>query len=147
MKAKRLLFLVMAICLASGVRAQFNSEILFFHYCENSLGNTDVKPLSNPEAIILICRFKNGKVYCPKSQEYSQPLQDYLARGVRENLSSNINYYENKEWTEVSSGFIGYYDSNMSNNKWIVFKLDCPEIVDDMWGLNNPKYNKPKIRN
>ena len=59
----RFLLLVTAICLASGVKAQSqlrDSEVLFFHYCENTSGLYKTPPLSDPEAQILCLNLNNS---------------------------------------------------------------------------------------
>lgn len=142
MKGLRFLLLGMAICLASEVRAQiYNSEVLFFYCAENTAGSKFAGSLNSPQVSILICKFKNGKVYCPRSQS-SQNLQTYSAWKVRENLNKNMNYYETQEWAEVSTGFIGYYDSDMSTNKWTVFKVEQPKIDADEWNSGSPAHNE-----
>ena len=128
MKVKRLLFLIMAICLANGVRAQgrvYNSEVLFFHYYENTKDGAQPS-ITNPGAQIRVIRVKNG--YLNLTHEYfSQPIS-----GVIKNLKSNINYYDNIQYDKLDWSF----DSEMSNSKWTVWSSEAVGIT---WyiGLKN----------
>ena len=119
MKAKRLLFLVMAICLASGVKAQiYNSEVLF--YVEED------SKLSDPQTRLSIYRFKNGK-----RQYYNG--EDHL-KDVCDNLKSNINYYETHS-AKWSDGLGDEFDSKMSNAKWIVYSYHFDACYDYNTGI------------
>lgn len=108
MKVKRLLFFFMAICLASGVRAQiYNSGVLFFHFYERE--GDCLSPITNPNAIIMILRVRNG----------SLEMQRTTVEKVVNNLKRNINYYESATFEKIPRN----YDSQMSNSKWDVWSL------------------------
>lgn len=127
MKAKRLLFLVMAICLASGVKAQNNnSEALFYKH-------ESVK-LTDPQGGVLILRIINGKIY-----EYQQDrkVHDTSLRNVCRLLKQDSNYYEKRDcWHWWGDD----YDSDMSNLKWIVYSKHWNAVppYTDMAGNEMP---------
>lgn len=120
MKAKRLLFLVMAICLTSGVRAQIkNTGVLFFHCYENTI-HGKLKPITNPSAGIIIIRVRNGVI---ESNNKDNPFwYDFISAGYVEtvvnNLKGNSNYYDSVSFVEETSY---KYDSKMSNSNWTVW--------------------------
>ncbi len=110
MKGLRILLLGLAICLASGVKAQiYNSEALFYLAPEYKL--------TNPQATVYVMRFKNGVLYHYRNG-FGENLID-----VSNNIKNNDNYYENKtsEWKEGDVGTTKKYDSSMSNEKWVVY--------------------------
>lgn len=86
MKAKRLLFLVMAICFASGVKAQFYDsadDIYFYVECKNG----ELKDNT------MIFNFDGSKACCWSESVFT----------VKYNLKSNPSYYEDKvETTEYN---------------------------------------------
>lgn len=108
MKGLRFLLLGLAICLASGVRAQiYNSDVLF--YVE------ETSSLTNPQTSLWIFRFKSGECY------WVNKAVAHELKGVCEYLKSNINYYETHSDLWSRYGNLGNYDSKMSNTKWIVY--------------------------
>lgn len=120
MKAKKILFLVMTICLASGVKAQsrvYNSDVLFFHFCEDTRDG-QMPSLSSPEARIFIIRIKDGALYTLASG-YSAWEK---SKEVSDNLKGNPNYYNTKT-PKLLLMDANSYDPDMSNEKWIVYKL------------------------
>ncbi len=130
------------MCMTRVTYAQiYNSEVLFYYYAENTKGSTAAGSLNRPEAWIFVCRFKNGKLFCPRTQSY-QCLTTFSAHKVKENLKRNINYYEIIEWAEVGHGFIGDFDTDMSTSKWTIFKIEQPKIEDDEWNRGNSAYNE-----
>lgn len=111
MKAKRLLFLVMAICLASGVKAQiYNSEVLF--YVEEG------SKLTNSSTSTRIIRIKDGMLY-------TVSRIDNL-KTVCNKLKNDINYYENhpKEWVSRNK------PGSLSNTKWMVTSICFDALYD-----------------
>ena len=119
MKLKKVLFLAMAICLASGVKAQiYNSEVLF--YISESAN------LTNPQTSIWIFRFKNG--ICQRVDKNDANR----LKNVCDNLKSNINYYETHSsvWSNHSSVDTDHFDSKMSNAKWNVYSNTCQGYLD-----------------
>ena len=84
MKAKRLLFLVMAICLASGVKAQFNDqpEDIYFYLEETE----DGKPINNK--YVYVFNF-DGRKACL--------LEWKSIADVKQHLRYNPDYYVDKE--------------------------------------------------
>ena len=107
MKAKRLLFLVMAICLASGVKAQFydNADEIFY-YVEYKDGDF----ITTPKADVFIFNFDGRKAailnndaavsHIPEIAYYSE---------ICDKMRSNINYYEDQV---ESANYNVYYDSS-----------------------------------
>lgn len=81
MKTKRFLFLVMAICLASGVKAQFydSADDVYFYLEYSKDGNL----ISKEYQQVAIFNF-DGKKACVK---YDKP------KDVRSNLNNNPDYY------------------------------------------------------
>ncbi len=125
MRVKRLLFLVMAICLASGVSAQIrNTEVLFFHCYENSI-HGQRPPITNPNAGIYIIRVRNGVI---ESYNKGGSWYDGIpVETVVKNLKKNINYYDNVDFfTEKNYKF----DSKMTNSKWTVWS----QFISLSWG-------------
>lgn len=127
MKAKRFLFLIMAICLASGVKAQiYNSEVLFYVHEDSKL--------SDPQTSLRIFRFQNGQC---------QWVADYKLKDVSDNLKNNINYYETHSNIWKRYGDIDTYDSNMSNTKWNVYLKHFEVLYYDNAGtVEWPAHNK-----
>lgn len=126
MKGLKLLFLVMAICLASGVKAQiYNSDVLFY-VGENA-------KLTNPQTYVLILRFKDGVRWWVNKGEHR-------LRNVCDNLKGNSYYYENKSeiWSKYNTMF--NYNSDMSNAKWCVYSYyaSYTEGFTDMMGNYSP---------
>ena len=124
MKAKRLLFLVMAICLASGVKAQsrvINSKPLFFHHYE--FQNEKKPPITNPESGILIIRIKNGFIEVYGDREIKTEI-------VVANLKRDPNYYDRVTFNNYQKYDQYYYtskvkyDTKMSNEKWTVWSCE-----------------------
>ena len=90
MKAKRLLFLVMAICLASGVKAQFydGPDDIYYYLVESNNGNS----VNRENADIYIFNF-DGRKACQLAKE--------SLKRVQERLRENPDYYNEKiETTE-----------------------------------------------
>lgn len=119
MKSKRFLLLVMAICLASGVKAQslvYNSDVLFFHFFEDTRDG-QMPSLSSPEARIFIIRIKDGALYTLASGHSAWEK----AKEVSDNLKSNPNYYNTKT-PKLLLMDAKDYDLDLSNVKWIVYK-------------------------
>lgn len=115
MKTKRLLFLVMAICLASGVKAQFYDsadDIYYYVQIYNGKGGfvegTDrMKYAKNGEKVwfgakgedwVRIFNFDGKKACCWSKSHVSS---------VKDNFKNNPNYYEDAiETTEYNVNFI-----------------------------------------
>lgn len=117
MKGLRFLLLGLAICLASGVRAQiYNSDVLF--YVE------ETSSLTNPQTSLWIFRFKSGECYWVNKAVANE------LKGVCEYLKSNINYYETHSDLWSRYGNLGNYDSKMSNTKWIVYSCFFERLYD-----------------
>lgn len=154
MKAKRLLFLVMAICLSSGVKAQsriFNSKILFFHHYE--FENEKKPPITNPESGIMIIRINNGIIEQYGNSEIKTEI-------VVANLKRDPNYYDKVTFNKFSDQYYYTpkvkYDTKMSNDKWTVWSYETevygasfPNQVH-YWGLKNDfteftKWQEPEI--
>lgn len=140
MKAKRLLFLVMAICLASGVKAQFyDSADDIYYYVEeyheyedsywtyNAFGGLDKQHFigriktERPEkdnACVLIFNFDGTKAANLSGGEGNKAWEyggQYSV--VKNNITKNPSWYEDKiETTEYN---IKYYSSSSSG---IVYK-------------------------
>lgn len=97
MKAKRLLFLVMAICLASGVKAQFydSADDVCFYILDNDNGYYKSHGHSHGSEV-LVLNF-DGKGGCWWYEEY---ISD-----VKKRLSQNSNYYvedaETRDYSHV----------------------------------------------
>lgn len=115
MQVKRFLLLFMAICLASGVKAQiYNSDVLF--YVSESAN------LKNPQSRVEIRKFENGKLYSLSTSNDEANL-----RTVCNNLSTNSNYYENlaHKWERRGlpywSDYHYSYNSELTNQKWNVY--------------------------
>ena len=118
MKIQRLLLLVMAMCFASGVKAQiYNSEVLFF-VNENS-------QLSNPQTNLRIMRIKNGRGQWVNHSNIN-------LKAVCDNLKSNINYYETNSniWGDYHSLDADRFDYEMSNTKWAVYSRHIKALWD-----------------
>ena len=124
MKAKRLLFLVMAICLASGIKAQIsNTGVLFFHWVENTTTGLQ-RPITDPHATIKIMRIKKGIL-----EVYGGEVKEVIS-----NLKINPLYYDNVSYRVVSH-WVQHttnlkYDYDMSSPKWYVWS-DGYRIMDD----------------
>lgn len=82
MKGFRFLLLVMAICLASGVKAQFEDEekVYLYIYSERSIenGNTDITKVI----------FKNHNMYCSNEN----------VKSIKSNLIKNSSYLDDIEY-------------------------------------------------
>lgn len=88
MKAKRLFFLVMAICLASGVKAQFyDSADDIYYYVEVKDGE-----FVSPYPSVMIFNFDGQKASF--LNRISIGVDGLPA--IRDNIKSNFNYYEEK---------------------------------------------------
>lgn len=108
MKAKRLLFLVMAICLASGVKAQFYDgpdDIYFYVGCD------DTGKLKE-DGLVLIFNF-DGEKAC---------LWSMGPRYVREMLSKNSNYFEDA--TETSDYGLKHSTGNCYQEHGPIYSKD-----------------------
>ena len=109
MKAKRLMFLVMAICLASGVKAQFydGPDDIYFYLAETVDGK-----LESGNKTVLVFNFDGKKACWWWASE----------KTVKSNLRSNQAFYEEKtETTEyelefTSSSYGTSYKSYQSNS-------------------------------
>lgn len=120
----------MAICLASGVKAQSqlkNSEALFFHYCDNTAGSDVVRPISDPQAWILILKVKDGIIY---------KIGEGSVKKICEVLKNSPNYYDNLPCKRIIVGDDNEFDPDMSNYKWTVFKYPNPS-----WYTAGPQYD------
>lgn len=101
MKAKRLLFLVMAICLASGVKAQFyDGPDDIYYYVVTSI---DGRSVSTPDPDVYIFNF-DGRKACQLAKEKVKTVQD--------NISQNPDHYnamvETKKYEmEYTSSYSG----------------------------------------
>lgn len=154
MKVKRFLFLVMAICLACGVRAQgrvYSSKVLFFHHYE--FENEKKPPITNPESGIMIMRVKNGML-----EQYGR--SEIKTEIVVANLKRDPNYYDKVTFNEFGDQYYYSpevrYDTNMSNEKWTVWSYKT-EVYNasfstqtHYWGLKNDfseftKWQEPGI--
>ena len=118
MKARRLLFLVMAICLASGVKAQFYDsadEICYFvEYKElyeetDAFGNgTGIIKSREPEFPRALVFNFDGKKAAELNHYCAVPISS-----VKDRLETNPNYYEEEversdyDWIYVSSSSEG----------------------------------------
>ncbi len=107
MKVKRLLFLVMAICLASGVKAQFyDSADEIYYYVEYKDGDF----VTTPKADVMIFNFDGRKAALlnrDASLGYIPPIAQYS--DVCKNTGRSINYYEERV---ENVSYDVYYDSN-----------------------------------
>ena len=109
MKAKRLLFLVMAICLASGVKAQFydSADDIYFYLEESKNGKT----ISNK--YVMVFNF-DGEKGCLLEHASIEDIQNHLMK--------TPDYYVELEeskvyrWEYVSSSLGTCYKSQGSTN-------------------------------
>ena len=143
MKAKRLLFLVMAICLASGVKAQFYDgpdDICYYVECDENGKMKD----SDSYAKVTICNF-DGQKACSWSNTVYE---------VKKNLRSNPNYYEDKvETTEylfryLSNNTYTYIPCETKDNYMnFVFSNDrsTATFVNHQLDVYGPNRDKTKI--
>ena len=129
MKAKRLLFLVMAICLASGVKAQFydSADDIYFYYDQNH---------SNSLYEVLVLNFDGKKGYW-----WYQSVSE-----VKNKLKENPNYYEDEtetadysrvkyaSSTATTVTYTIYFGSDNLKTEW--------KISRDRKALTEYKYNK-----
>lgn len=96
MKAKRLLFLVMAICLASGVKAQFyDSADDIYYYVEYKNGEY------KSDGDVMIFNFDGQKACVWKTS----------VRTVKSNLQESPSFYEDK--VEITEYELKYRSSNI----------------------------------
>lgn len=111
MKAKRFLFLVMAICLASGVKAQFydSADDIYFYYSKNPQYRHDV----------LVLNF-DGKSACWWYASVSE---------VKKNLKENPRYYEDATETEDYS-FVKFISSSSTK---ITYQLYSSTSNHSIW--------------
>lgn len=132
MKVKRFFLLVMAICLASGVKAQiYNTEILFY-----VLESTDLTNVS-PQDHVNILRFKDGmcwRIWKKGHDEFKK---------VCDNLKSNSYYYEytpEEMWIKRTELNTTNYNSDMSNEKWYVYSEYNSYVPSGQfaWGVSDP---------
>jgi len=87
MKKRRLLFIVMAICLASGVKAQFNDSADDIYYYVECDKDGQIKD--------------NGQVYIFNFDGHKACYWNYVVSSVKGYLQSNPSYFEEKvETTE-----------------------------------------------
>ena len=111
MKAKRFMFLVMAICLANGVAAQFYDEPDdIYYYLEDS---EDGLKISKERQYVYIFNF-DGKKACKLGWNSVSDVQN--------NLSNNPNYYVDKEETSI------YNFEYESSSYGICYTRDYKEI-------------------
>lgn len=124
MKSLKLLFLVMAICFASGVKARINnSEVLFYIRVDANL--------KDPQTRVEVYRITNGILYDFRSG-YNPTLEaDPLAlRTVCNNLKEDSYCYDNSNrWDSFN---FRKYDANMSNDKWTVYAVSF-EANPPLW--------------
>ena len=132
MKSRRLLFLVMAICLASGVRAQFyDGPDDIYYYVEEYYEHDEYKSISftsgyytgrtlrdKPEenkAHVMIFNFDGTKaaLLCYTS--------DYVS-DVKSALKKNPSYYEDK--IETTEYWVKYVSSSSSGTKYTLGTLN-----------------------
>ena len=107
MKAKRLLFFVMAICLVSGVKAQFyDSADDIYYYVEYKDGNL----VTTPKADVLVFNFDGRKAALLNRDESLSHIPEiaYYSE-VCDKMRSNINYYEERV---ENVSYNVYYDSS-----------------------------------
>lgn len=128
MKELRFLLLVIAICLASGVKAQFyNTEDLFYV----------VEPvnLNNPQVTVHLVRFSSGI--------------GYIIRTDLKDLCDNMSDYENNivnrgnKWLYSKNNYAGQfnYSDKLSNEKWTVYSVEGSNWVDNMTGEFHQGYS------
>lgn len=96
MKAKRLLFLVMAICLTSGVKAQFYDSADDIYYYVECDKNGQIK--------------ENGQVYIFNFDGRKACYWNESVGSVKYSLKSNPSYYEEK--VETTEYILKYNSSN-----------------------------------
>lgn len=123
MKAKRLLFLVMAICLASGVKAQFyDSADDIYYYVEYKDGNYVT------DGNVLIFNF-DGKKACK--------LGDSIVRSLKDLMKTNPNYYDEKVETSEYDFVYKYlsgvvYERKCDPRRYVRYpSWNVTEIVDE----------------
>lgn len=129
MKGLRILLLGLAICLASGVKAQiYNSDVLF--YVKESAS------LSNPQTYVRIYRFKNGECH------YVNKSSAKELKTVCDNLKSSNYYYESHSELWQRDGDVGTFDSKLSNTKWNVYSQYFERLYIDGVGEEWPNHTQ-----
>ena len=125
MKGLRFLLLGLAICLASGMKAQiYNSDVLFYVESDSRL--------TNPQTRVIIFRFRNGNRQTFEGSEKT-------LKAVCDNLKRDMDYYETL-YSQWKTDNWGSYDSNMSNLKWHVFSKKYSRLYIDGLGLEWPDH-------
>lgn len=118
MKAKRLFFLVMAICLASGVKAQFydGPDDIYYYVLIDGNGNF------SENGRVLVFNFDGRKAALLSLKVVSDGFEYDDVSKVKQRLKSDIEYYEKKiESTEYelnyqSGGYVNKISCNFYNS-------------------------------
>ena len=168
MKELRFLLLVTAICLASGVKAQFydGPDDIYYYVISDDYGN----PLNRGLAIVF--NF-DGKKACDLSgylylkKEYDEDIECYiLARNsiddVKKNIQTNVSYYEDKvENTEYKVTYVsgnkyqGTTNTYRNGNFWMKethtfdFSYDrktMTDIIERACSTGNPREIKKFVK-
>ena len=126
MKAKRLLFLVMAICLVSGVRAQFydGPDDIYYYLLETENGRV----VSKKEQRVYIFNFDGRKAAMLNLKTNSS---DDKFVDVQSNLQRNPNYYEEKVET------VSYDMEYKSSSYKTIYVLEHTTHIMDIGGTGH----------
>ena len=126
----RFLLLVMAICLASGVKAQFydSADDIYYYVQCDKYGEI------MQDGLVLIFNFDGKKAVVLNQHE----IYFDLIKTVKTNIKSNPNYYEDKVETEE-------YNLNYSSYNTYSMNVECSGYVENanpMFGTSEAIYSR-----
>ena len=126
MKAKRFLLLVVAICLASGVEAQFyDSEQVYCYEYQYTFNNDVKKDEDNPNPWIEFVLFKNGcmgEFRTTKNDIREKGETSYFEESVRKDFLSRYNKFNASSPAYGIPPSMFVYDSSLSKGSTYTYR-------------------------
>ena len=128
MKATRLLFLALAICLASGVRAQFSdSEQVYIYEYQYTINSSGVKTgEDNPNPQVYLIYFKNGCLVgwsSSKNEMREKGGISYFEEKVRKKFAEDYNkFYGSPQSTYGFPPTIFAFDNSLSKGDTYTYR-------------------------